>query len=150
MRAIERKDNLNPVILILLSFVFFNSKQRYQQLFNKQGISWWRFEKLRLFCLLMCYNSAMNGTDFFTLTTERSTVRTVSLLASSIVLCFFPTFLYLVIRYEKTLQKRTILNYLATDFCVVFAFAFVVVQTIETVRFAFGPCRWMFATLKQY
>jgi len=81
----------------------------------------------------------MNQTDFFSYTTERSTIRTVSLLASSIFLCVFPTFLYLVIRYEKNLHRRTILNYLAADFCAVLACLFVVVQLMETVRFIFGP-----------
>jgi len=90
--------------------------------------------------LYLCYHSAMNKTtDFFTFTTERSTIRTVSLLGSSIVVCFFPVFLLIVLKYEKNLHRRTILNYLAADFCVVFAFLFVVIQTIEILRFTFGP-----------
>lgn len=81
----------------------------------------------------------MTETDFFTFASESSLTRTVSLVISTIVVALFPAFLVLVIKYERSLHRRTILNYLACDFCAVFVFAFVVVQTIETVRFTIGP-----------
>lgn len=77
--------------------------------------------------------------DFFGFSTEESWLRTICIFISTIYLILSPPFLLIVIRYEKNIHRRTILNYLACDFCYVFICSYVSVQTFEIGRFIIGP-----------
>jgi hypothetical protein len=81
----------------------------------------------------------MVDTDFFAFTSKDSLLRTFCIIISTIFLILSPPFLFFVIRYEKNIHRRTILNYFACDFCYVFICSFVLVQTLEIARFIVGP-----------
>lgn len=89
----------------------------------------------------------MSDTDFFAFTTEPSIFRSVCILLSSAYFIASPIFLTVVIKYEKNIHRRTILNYFACDFCYLLIIAFLIVQTLETGRFIVGPNTHFFCYL---
>jgi len=86
-------------------------------------------------------NETNRSADFFQVLMENNPAKILCLAFSLIGILFGPAFLYIIIWYEKfgSHQKRTLLNMFVSMYCWEWIKFMLVVQTIETVRFMYGP-----------
>ena len=86
-------------------------------------------------------SETQNMTDFFQVLLENNTAKILCLAFSFFGIILGPIFLYIIIWFEKfgSDKKRTLLNMFATMYCWEWIKFMLLVQTIEIVRFLYGP-----------
>lgn len=86
-------------------------------------------------------NETNKTVDFFQVLMANNPTKILCLAFSLIGILFGPPFLYIIIWYEKfgSDQKRTLLNMYVSMYCWEWIKFVLLVQTIETARFLYGP-----------